>query len=498
VEIETAICEVAADADDDRPSVPTWRHPVLLLAAVAVAYTLVQVLAGRLDLGLSADESVYVSHFARGVPAAESSPHRSIGIMLLVAPAAMVTASVTAIRAYLSVLSGVGLFLAYLPWLRVRPGYLVPLAAGMFASLWLSVFYGTGAMPNLYIAFCAVAAVALFARSVRPGSGWGPPAGLGVAIAMLTLLRPTDAVAAVAPMLAVMLVFRRWRHARAVVAVGAGLLIGWGQWLIESYERFGGPGARLHATAQMNKTGLHILILRHLDALSGDLACDPGTRCGSVPLSALAWLTAGVLAVAVAVVTARDHQLRVIWWLCVGVAGAMAFPYVVLTAYAAPRYLLPAYALLALPAAAGVITIGTRRGRARPAVAAALSIALAAHIAIQVRFVHHFSAKSVASRGEDGAIADRLAALGVHPPCLVYGTRSPNVAFRLRCTDWDLAERQFPAAVMNRRLQDAANSGRTVAILSSKRVKPSSPTGWQRVRLWPDRPWRVTLNPPPT
>lgn len=488
---------MTADVDDDRPSVPAWRHPVLLLAAVAAAYTLVQVLAGRLDLGLSADESVYVSQFARGVPAAELSPHRSIGIVLLVAPAAMVTASVTAIRAYLSVLSGVGLFLAYLPWLRVRPGYLVPLAAGMFASLWLSLFYGTAAMPNLYIAFCAVAAVALFARSVRPGAGWGPPVGLGVAIAVLTLLRPTDAMAAVAPMLAGMLIFRGWRHARAAVAVGAGLLVGWGQWLIESYARFGGPGARLQATSQMNKTGLHLLILRHLDALSGDLACDPGTHCGSVPLTALAWWTAGALTVAVALVTARDHRLGVIWWLCVGVAGAMAFPYVVLTAYAAPRYLLPAYAVLALPAAAGMITIGTRRGRPWPVVTAALSIALAAHITAQVRFVHAFAAKTVAARdNQDGAIAGRLAALGVRPPCLVYGPRSPNVAFRLRCTDWDLAEREFPASVMNRRLQDAAKNGYAVAILSSNRTKPKSPTGWHRTRLWPGRPWRVTLNPP--
>jgi hypothetical protein len=488
--------EVTSAIGDVRPRIPNRPGPVWVLAAVAVAYTAVQVLAGRLDTGLSADEAVYVSQFARDVPAIDFSPHRSIGMALLVAPASAVTGSLPAIRAYLSVVSGLGLFLAYRPWLKVRPGYAVPLAAGVFASLWLSLFYGTAAMPNLFIGFSAVAAVALFLRSVEPGARWGPQAGLGVAVATLALMRQMDAVAAVAPMLAGMVVVRRWRRARAVVAAGAGLAVGWGQWLVESYARFGGPVARLHATARMNATGLHMLLLRHLEALSGRLACDPGEACGPVSLSAVAWWTAGVLAVAVAVVTARRRPLGAVWSLSVAVAGAMAFPYVVLTGYTTPRYLLPAYAVLALPAAAGLITIGTAGGRARPAIVMALSIALAAHTAVQIRFVHHFAAKTVAARDKDGSIAHRLAALGVHPPCLVYGPRSPNIAYRLKCANWDLAGRQFPPAVIIRRLQDSAASGDAVAILSTKPAGPRSPAGWPQTRLWPGRSWRVTLSPP--
>lgn len=488
--------EVTSGIGNDRPGVPNWRKPVWALAAVAVAYTVVQVLAGRLDAGLSPDEAVYVSQFARGVPAIDLSPHRSIGMALLVAPAVAVTGSLPAIRAYLSVVSGLGLFLAYQPWLKIRPGFAVPLAAGVFASLWLSLFYGTAAMPNLFIGFCAVAAIAWFLRSVEPGAGWGPQVGLGVAVAMLTLMRQMDALAAVAPMSAGMVVIRRWRHARTMVAAGAGLAVGWGQWLVESYARFGGPVARLHATARMNATGLHMLLLRHLEALGGRLACDPGEACGPVSPSAVAWWTAGVLAVAVAVVTARRRHLGAVWSLSVAVAVTIAFPYVVLTGYTTPRYLLPAYAVLALPAAAGLITIGTAGGRARPAIVVALSIALAAHTAVQIRFVHHFAAKTVAARDKDGAIAHRLAALGVHPPCLVYGPRSPDIAYRLKCANWDLAGRQFPPAVIIRRLQNSAASGSTVAILSTKPAKPRTPTGWPRTRLWPGRPWRVTLNPP--
>lgn len=495
MKVTTATREAAADVDADRPGVPAWRRPVFVLAAVAVAYTLVQVLTGRLDTGLSADEAVYISQFARGVPAIDFSPHRSIGMALLVAPAASVTASVTAIRAYLSVLSGLGLFLAYWPWLKIRPGYAVPLAAGLFVSPWLSLFYGTAAMPNLYIAFCAVAAVALFVRS-EPGAGWRAPVGLGVAVAALTLLRPTDALAAVGPMLAGTLLVRRWRNLRAVVAAGVGLAIGWGQWLIESYARFGGPLARLQATARMNAAGLHMLVFRHLEALSGRLACNPGHGCGQVSFPALAWWTAGGLAVAVAVVTARRDRIGGLWWLTVAVAAAMAVPYVVLTGYTTPRYLLPTYAVLALPAAAGLITVGTRAGRPRPAVAVALALAVAAHTAVQVRFVHHFAADTAASRDEDGAIAGRLATLGVRPPCLVYGQRSPNIAYRLRCANWDLAVRQFPAPVMTGRLQRAADSGSAVAILSSGRTTTrGTPSGWPRTRLWPGRHWHVTLNP---
>jgi len=92
------------------------------LAAVASAFTLVQLLFVRLH-GLSWDEAVYVSQVSRHVPAALFDPARSRGIPLLVAPIALITSSITALRVYLAIASGAALFCSLLAWRRLRPGW---------------------------------------------------------------------------------------------------------------------------------------------------------------------------------------------------------------------------------------------------------------------------------------------------------------------------------------------------------------------------------------
>lgn len=74
----------------------------------------------------------------------------------------LVTDDFRAVRTYLALLSGASLVAAYWPWLRQRGRPAAPLAAGIFAVLWPTVFYGPEAMPNLWVAFAAVAAVGWF------------------------------------------------------------------------------------------------------------------------------------------------------------------------------------------------------------------------------------------------------------------------------------------------------------------------------------------------
>ncbi|MEU9157628.1 hypothetical protein AB0D59_45640, partial [Streptomyces sp. NPDC048417] len=135
------------------------------LAAVAVVFTVAQLALVRPDLGLGWDETVYVSQVSGHVPAAYFSAPRSRGISLLVAPIASWSDSTVLLRVYLSVLSGLALYFA----LRVWRGHVVPrvlaLAGALFASLWVTLFYGPEAMPNYWVAIGALACVGCFLRA---------------------------------------------------------------------------------------------------------------------------------------------------------------------------------------------------------------------------------------------------------------------------------------------------------------------------------------------
>jgi hypothetical protein len=510
-------------ADDRSP--PVWRHPLTALGVVAVAYTVTLLLVWPTNSPLTWDETVYASQFARDVPAAVYSPHRSIGTALLVAPLTGLTGSLSALRVYLAVLSGLGLFCAYWPWLRIRRSHGVPLAAALFASLWLSVYYGDRAMPNLYIALCLVGAVGLFLRATayrsrRPRAVRWSLCGLTAVFAILTLLRQLDATLAAGVMVTAGLLLawatRRRRPrgvslpavAAAVAAIGTGLAVGWGQWLVEAYARFGGPAARLAATADMNGAGLHVSFVRQLRALSGSVDCKPGQNCGRVTVLGTAWWSAaaGLVIVAFAVAAYR-RRMRVAWSLVVATASAVAVPYLLFTSYTAPRYLLPVYALLSLPAAAGLVAIGGgvltwARRRAVPVMALscllplALSAAVAVDVAGQLGVLRDMARRAYAGPITDRTIAARLTELGVRPPCLISGARAATVAYQLKCQNWDLAYRMYSAPELTQRLADAASTGRTVVALSIGRPTQATPSAWTLRALWPDHTWYALIHPP--
>ena len=88
---------------------------------MAAAFSIAQLALVAPKLGLSWDETVYISQFSGHAPASYFDPARARGIPLLVAPLTMLTSSLLALRIYLSLASGLGLFLALLTWRRFRP-----------------------------------------------------------------------------------------------------------------------------------------------------------------------------------------------------------------------------------------------------------------------------------------------------------------------------------------------------------------------------------------
>jgi hypothetical protein len=417
------------------------------LVAAGVAFTAAELLFVSSRMGLSWDEAVYVSQVSGHVPAAWFDPARARGVPLLVAPVAALTGSVTALRVYLSLLCGLGLTVALWTWRRLRPAWVLGLAGLLFGSLWVAQYYGPQAMPDMWSALGGLAAVGCFLRG-GPKGGPRALAGLGASIAFVTLVRPGDAVYLAAPLvIAAIVVWRSWRRA-AVVA--GGLLAGGAEWVVEAYARFGGIASRLHAAgAEQGGFGLHFALPDELRALNGPTLCRPCTVGIRYPELDLWWFLLPVL-VGLAILAARARGVRgdgsprsggsrgsspwastvlpAVCGLCV------AAQYLFMINYAAPRFLLPAYALLAVPAADGLAFLITGMGRElRPAMIAVVTCFLVVQLLAQHLVLDHETGGTVTFHDDYTRIATALAARGVRPPCLIQGVQYIPIAFYAGC-----------------------------------------------------------------
>ncbi len=319
------------------------------LAVVAAAFSLSQLLAVPPHLGLSWDEVVYVSQASRHAPAAFFDPARSRGVALLVAPVAFLTGSVAALRGYLAVASGLALFGSLAVWRKRQPAWVLALAGLMFASLWVARFYGPHALPDEWLAFAALAATGLFASQPAPGR-WRLVA-LAALIAAAVLIRPGDAVFLAAALLIAAAAVPAWRSWPVFAAISAGFIAGAAEWIIEAYLRFGGPLQRLHlASAEQGVLGLHLGWWAELRAVNGPTLCRPCTVGWRYPVLSVWWLALPVL-VTLGVLVTRGSARFAASALAAGCAFALAAQYLFGVDYAAPRFLLPAYALAAIPIA---------------------------------------------------------------------------------------------------------------------------------------------------
>ncbi len=442
----------------------------MLLVAVGVAFTAAELLFVSPRTGLSWDEVVYVSQVSGHAPAAWFDPARARGVPLLVAPVAALTGSVTALRVYLSLACGLGLTLALWTWRRLRPAWVLGLAGVVFGGLWVAQYYGPQAMPDMWSALGGLAAVGCFLRWTREGTlAW--LGGLGASVAFVTLVRPGDAVFLAAPLaVTAIVVWRRWR---AAAAIAVGLLAGGAEWVAEAYARFGGIAARLRAAgAEQGGFGLHFALADELRALNGPTLCRPCTVGVRYPELDLWWFLLPVL-VALAILAARSAGgspgpgLASVL-LPAGCGLCVAAQYLFMIDYAAPRFLLPAYALLAVPAADGLAFLITGMGRElRPAMIAVVTCFLVVQLVAQHLVLDHEAGGTVTFHDDYTRIATALAARGVRPPCLIQGVQYIPIAFYAGC-----------ASAGN------AAPGERAALLIQRRARPpSSASHWRVYRI---------------
>ncbi|MET9496650.1 hypothetical protein [Streptomyces sp. NPDC006552] len=395
------------------------------LAGVAALYCLAQLalVVTRLGHGLGWDESVYVSQYDPRTPTVFFSAPRSRGTSLLTAPLTAVSGSAVVLRAALAVLSSAALYAAFRVWRPLVGARTTALAALLFAGLWIAVLSGAMAMPNLWVAFGAVGAVGWFLREGGRGRRWW----LAGCVAAVALFRAPDAVWLVLALAGAALLRRGRRETLPFLAAGLGA--GLAQWVVEAYVRWGGVLERLRvSSATEGDMGLHLNVGTAWRAVNGPLLCRPCTAGHpALPGLALWWLALPLLVAAAVYVAGRERRAAPVL-LPVACAAALCVPYLLLIGYAAPRFLLPSYALLSLP-----LAVLLRRLRGRRLLAYAAVAVLVCHLAGQLVVLDAQVTQTARTDARYVAAARGLRAMGLTPPCLVTGPRALPVGYAAGC-----------------------------------------------------------------
>jgi hypothetical protein len=425
----------APDSAHERRSV--W--PGVTLGLVGSVYAAATIALG-LHLPLGRDEVVYASQVSRFHDPAFFSAPRARGVTWLVAPLLQVTDGVPALRVYVGILSGVGLVAAFWPWLRVRgltSPWVVPAAAGLFASTWLTLFYGNAVMPNLWVAYGALAATGLLLRRAQGGAHpWVGVLGLAATVGFVTLVRPTDGAVLLGLLALAAIALLRVRSWPVVLAGVAAFALAFVPWAVEAVNRFGGVLPRLRDASGTEGGFLGpTSLLLPLRVVNGPLLCRPTCRAahGPLPVNGLAWwgVWAALALVAVVLAARRGNSSVVLVPLWVGLG--MGVPYVVAVDYAAPRFLHPVYALLSVVVAEGVFAVGSRARRLQVAWAVVAVAAFAVFVGNQAPIASGIAHREAVKRDKQLAVAQELRAAGIRPGCMISGTEAPVIAFALRC-----------------------------------------------------------------
>ncbi|MEU6095838.1 hypothetical protein [Streptomyces sp. NPDC047079] len=414
----------------------SWRDPgQSLIAVVAGAFTLAQLVLVRPGMGLGWDETVYVSQVSAHAPAAYFSAPRARGISLLVAPVTSWSSSTALLRAYLAVLSGAALFLALRAWRGLFPVRVLALGGALFGSLWVTLFYGPQVMPNYWVAVGALAGTGCFLRAHADRTDRAPVWGVAASAALMAWMRPMDALWITTPLLVLLVAVRRWRCLALLSALVGGLTLGAAEWIAEAYADYGGLVRRLSEGSRIQGgLGWDVAVTDQLRSLAGRALCRPCTGALPNPAVTAWWFTLPLFALLAAIVAvgARRPARTLVPLAC---AATAALPYLFLIGYAAPRFLLPAYALLAIPVADALLHLVTAPdGRWRPVMATLVALGLAGHLAVQYAVLHRTVARTTADRHGWSRTAAELHRLGVRPPCLLTGNESVPIAFYTGCS----------------------------------------------------------------
>lgn len=255
-------------------------------------------------------------------------------------------------------------------------------------------------------------------------------------------------------------------------ALAVGLLAGAAPWVVEAFAHYGGPLTRLHRASEIQGgLGWNLAVDDQAKALEGRTLCRPCTIPWKRPGTTVWWALLPFLAAGGVVVARRPGRSAVIL-LATGTAVSLAVPYLFLIEYAAPRFLLPAYALLSLPVAECLVRLYDRARRPAGRLTGqwrvvALAAVLAAHLAVQLQVTSRVSASSHSTSADFTAVAAALHRNGIRPPCVISGAQAVPIAYYAGC-----ASRQtggHDASVTPAGLRDAARRVQAAVLVAAWR-----------------------------
>lgn len=407
------------------------RDSVLWLILAAGLFVVAELTPALLRMPLGADEITYIARTSTRVSQVMLPPVHGHGAGLLAAPVTLLTTSLLALRVWMALLSGLGLFLAMLSWRGLRPAWVLAVAGVILGSLSISQISGVQVYPDWWAALGLMAITGLFLQAVTGRmSGKVVLPLLAAAAFLVVMMRPQNIAFVLAPMIIAAVAVPSWRKLKVLIAIGVGIAAGCADWVAEAFAWYGGLMSRVHlATQEPPSFGLYFSLRYQLRVLNGPWYCLPGECHGwDFPWLTVWWLALLALVILGAFVTWRTAA-RASMALAV-VSGAWVIAcYTLLVPIAAPRYFLPAFALLAIPAADGIAWLATvPRWRAAGALAACAFLLTGV---VTQRFVLQTEIKN--QDIERAAFQSRAAHLnseGIHAPCVIG---SPSVAYFAGC-----------------------------------------------------------------
>jgi hypothetical protein len=401
------------------------RRGVWVVAAAAFA---VQLALGSFVRAPSWDEAIYLSQVTKGAHALPFVASRARGITFLVVPLSSVGAPLWLIRVFLAVASAVVLALVFRSWVPLV-GWGAAAGAGLFALSWPALFYGSEVMPNLWSALLAVGAAGLVARQIAGGTDRRPQLMSSAAMfGLMALVRPTDAVILALALSVAVGVMRG--SPRVVVAMLVGAAVGVIPWLVEMSARFDGPVNAVRSARELSH------LAGGVGGVSGHLALTDGPLLGpdsgGIPLAGALWWLGLVGLVAVALARRADRPLTIAIRLATVGGIALAAEYVFLVAGLAPRFLLPALALVSLVAGCGLDALRGVRRIGRPALAM-MAIVPAIWLVWQGTTYNRLERQAASERSVPEEVGAAIGARVIDPCSVASSDDYPQVAFAARC-----------------------------------------------------------------
>jgi hypothetical protein len=180
--------------------------------------------------------------------------------------------------------------------------------------------------------------------------------------------------------------------------------------------------------------------------------------------------------------------------------AVLALPYLLLVGYAAPRFLLPAFALLALPVAHALLRhlVNAVAGPWRAVVATGVAVVLLAHGTVQLNILGGIMEGSQNGRDRWLRVAEVLERHEVRPPCVLLGRESAPVAYLARCDAVAIKRHPGDEPFTLADLQDALARQSVAVVLRSGEARPAYTRGWRAVpSAEVPKGWRVLVAPGP-